>query len=181
MKKLFLSVFLLIFLVSCWDDTWDTALILYENNNFSMNIPSNWKEIKKWDDILPTASVGDIELAASAENTTVWFANNLVILSTELNKLTTSTDYSMLNNLWAETDYLEYLKLWSKEISFPDWENSILYEFEAKYNYESPKLKFLQTAHICNKTKWYLITVAIPTSVTDVSRYVDFISSFSCK
>jgi hypothetical protein len=87
----------------------------------------------------------------------------------------------MLNNLWAETDYLEYLKLSSKEITFSDKDIGILYEFEAKYNMETQKLRFLQTAHICNETKAYLITLALPTGTTDTSRYANFISSFSCK
>jgi hypothetical protein len=87
----------------------------------------------------------------------------------------------MLNNLWAETDYLEYLKLSSKEITFADNDTSILYEFEAKYNLETQKLKFLQTAHICNKTKAYFITLALPTSITNTSKYIDFISTFLCK
>jgi hypothetical protein len=146
-----------------------------------MNIPVNWEIIKDYENVLPTPNIWNIELVATSTNTIAWFANNILILWADLNKKTTSKDYSMLNNLWAETDYLEYLKLSSKEIKFLDWDTGILYEFEAKYNFEAQKLKFLQTAHICNETKAYLITLALPTSVTDISRYVNFISSFSCK
>jgi hypothetical protein len=73
------------------------------------------------------------------------------------------------------------LKLSSNEITFSDLDTGILYEFEAKYNMESQKLKFLQTAHICKETKAYLITLALPTGTTNTDRYVDLISSFSCK
>jgi hypothetical protein len=104
-----------------------------------------------------------------------------LILGTDLNRITTSKEYSMLNNVWARNDYLEYTELSSKEINFVDDEVSILYEFESKYNLNTPKLKFLQTAHICNGARAYFITLALPTSVSDISRYVDFIQSFRCR
>jgi hypothetical protein len=146
-----------------------------------MNIPTNWEIIKDYENVLPSPNAWNIELAAISTNTTGWFANNILVLWTDLYKNTTSKDYSMLNNLWAETNYLEYLRLSSKEITFKDADISILYEFEAKYNFETQKLRFLQTARICNRTKAYLITLALPTNITDTSRYINFISSFSCK
>ena len=61
----------------------------------------------------------------------------------------------MLNNVGASKDYLEYTKLDSKEIIIEDEEESLLYIFEAKYNMETPKLKFLQTARVCNRKKLF--------------------------
>ena len=87
----------------------------------------------------------------------------------------------MLNNVWAQTDYLDYTELDSKEFTYTDLEKSILYTFEAKYNIDTPKLKFLQTAHVCNQNKAYFITLAIPTSVIDTSKYEDFLATFTCK
>jgi hypothetical protein len=87
----------------------------------------------------------------------------------------------MLNNIWAESDYLDYTKLESKEFKFIDEEASILYIFEAKYNLDTPKLKFLQTAHICNQKKAFFLTLALPTTVTDISKYEEFLKTFKCK
>jgi hypothetical protein len=87
----------------------------------------------------------------------------------------------MLNNIWAQTDYLDYTKIESRDITFLDEEVSTLYVFEARYNLDTPKLKFLQTAHICNSNKAYFFTLAIPTTVSDISKYEYLLTTFKCK
>jgi hypothetical protein len=62
-----------------------------------------------------------------------------------------------------------------------DEEKSIVYIFEAKYNIDTPKLKFLQTAHICNQDKAYFLTLAIPVTIKDISKYEYLLSTFACK
>lgn len=183
-KKYFIIFIFLLFITSCWSKDAvnnESSLIPIDNENFSFNIPWNWEVIKDKESILPKAKEGNIELAASSTSVVSGFSNNLLILSDDLKKLTTSKDYSILNNIWAETDYLEYKKISSKDITFSDDEVSIVYEFEAKYNIDTPKLKFLQTASVCNKTKGYFITIALPTNVTDTSKYIELLSTFSCK
>jgi hypothetical protein len=64
---------------------------------------------------------------------------------------------------------------------FNDEEKSTAYIFEARYNIDTPKLKFFQTAHICNQNKAYFITLALPPSVKDLSKYEEFIATFQCK
>ena len=86
----------------------------------------------------------------------------------------------MISNVWAEKDYLNYVLLDKVDFIFNDEEESLLYVFEAKYNYDSPVLKFLQTAYVCNQTKAYFITIALPTSVTDVSIYQELLKTFKC-
>jgi hypothetical protein len=146
-----------------------------------MNIPSNWDIVKDYENSLPKPNVWDIELAVVSKNNILWFSNNLIILWTQLSKTITSKEYSMLNNVWAKTDYLEYTSLSSKEITFPGEDIWIVYEFEAKYNSDTQKLRFLQTARVCNEVNAYFITLALPADTKDTSRYIDFISSFSCK
>ena len=183
-KKSFILIFSIIFLYSCVSnetEVIENTLLDVDNANFSFKVPSNWEIIKDKESILPKAKEGNIELAATSTAVVSGFSNNLLILSDDLKKLTTSKDYSMLNNIWAESDYLEYKKISSKDIVFADEEVSIVYEFEAKYNTDTPKLKFLQTASVCNKTKWYFITIALPTTVTDTSKYIELLSTFSCK
>lgn len=184
-KKIFALAFIITSLVSCGSPdvvtpvtTW---LVKKETPNISIEIPSNWIEISDKQNILPKVKTWNIELAVSADKVVNWFSNNLLILSDDLKTIVTSSEFSMLNNIWAQTDYLEYLELESKEFTFLDEEKSILYSFEAKYNLDTPKLKFLQTAHICNWTKAYFLTVAIPTTITDTSKYEEFLATFKCK
>lgn len=182
-KKYILLPFLIFSLFSCWDsaEITESTLVSVDNKNFDFKIPWNWKVIEDRENILPKAREWSIELAATSQSVVAWFSNNLLILSDDLKKLTTSKDYSMLNNMWAETDYLEYKKIWANEVTFADGEVSLVYEFEARYNLDTPKLKFIQTASVCNKTKGYFITIALPTTVTDISRYIELLSTFSCK
>jgi hypothetical protein len=81
-----------------------------------------------------------------------------LILSDDLYEETTSKKYAIVNYAYTTSSYLEFLKLKEESIEFPDKDNSILYFFEAKYNLETAKRKFIQTAKVCNK-KVYLITI----------------------
>lgn len=182
-KNVFILIFISLLLVSCWSSSTDesTWLIKTETKDISISIPSNWNIIKDVDNILPKAKSWGIELAVTSKNSVNGFSNNLLILSDDLKKFTTSKDFSMLNNIWAQTDYLDYTKINSKDFKFLDEENSELYIFEAKYNLDTPKLKFLQTAHICNTNKAYFITLAIPTTISDTSKYEYLLSTFTCK
>lgn len=181
-KKIFIIISLL-FLFSCSDSTSNENewLVNVDKTDFSISIPNNWEIIENTQNILPKPNNWKIELAVASSVLKWWFKNNLLILSDSLNKFTTSKDFSMLNNVWASKDYIEYTKLSSKNLIFDDEEESILYIFEAKYNYDSPKLKFMQTAHICNQNKAFFFTIAIPTSVTDISKYENLLKSFKCK
>lgn len=188
MFKKFIVLFFLLFLVSCWSSdetvtTTDTSewLISQEKTDFSIEIPETWEEISNSWDVLPTPNEWKIELVVSAKTQKSGFKNNLLILSDALGTFTTSKDFSILNNIWASRDYIDYNLLESKDIKFLDEEISLLYIFEAKYNLESPKLKFLQTSHICNQTKAFFFTIAIPTSTKDTSKYEDLLKTFKCK
>lgn len=184
-KKSFFIIFLLFFLFSCWDKTAvvvDTEwLTNVDKTDFSISIPNNWENIENINDILPKPNKWNIELVVASSILKDWIKNNLLILSDKLNSFTTSKDFSMLNNVWAQKDYIDYILLNSKDFTFTDNEVSILYTFEAKYNFDSPKLKFLQTAHICNQTKAFFFTIAIPTNITDTSKYETLLKSFKCK
>jgi len=182
-KKLSVFVFLSFLLFSCWssDTTTTSWLVKQETQNISIEVPSNWEVITDKENILPKAKDWEIELAVSSKTVVNWFANNMLILSADLAKYTTSSDFAMLNNIWAQTDYIDYTSIESKEFTFADEEKTMLYIFEAKYNLDTPKLKFLQTAHICNQNKAYYVTIALPTSVTDTSKYEEFLATLACK
>ena len=185
-KKIFLLMFSTIFLVSCFgSDTEKLAnsewLKLQEKGGFSIQIPSNWELISNTETILPKPNRWVIELAVASTILKNGIKNNLLILSDKLSSTTTSKEFSMLNNVWASRDYIDYQLLNQKEIIFADQDTSILYIFEAKYNLETMKLKFLQTAHICNQTKAFFLTIAIPTSTIDTTNYEELLKTFTCK
>ena len=185
-KKISILVLLSIFIISCWENEEDNGatiswLIKTETQHISIDIPSNWKVMKDFENILPKPKDSSIELAVTSENSVNGFSNNLLILSDDLTSFISSKDFSILNNIWAETDYLDYKKIESKTFKFLDEEESMIYIFEAKYNLDTPKLKFLQTAHICNQNKAFFFTIAIPKSVSDTSKYEYLLSTFSCK
>jgi len=182
LKKISLLLILSTFLVSCGDETDNSSwLITVDEERYSMQIPSTWEIIEDKENILPKASEWEIELAVTSTKVVNWFSNNLLILSWKLNKMTTSKEYSMLNNVGTKTDYLEYKEKDSKEIIFADEEVWMLYNFEARYNLDTPKLRFIQTAHICNQTDVYFMTIALPSNITDTSKYEYLLSSFKCK
>lgn len=182
MKKNIFITFLILFLVSCSGNQEGvvTGLTLHEWWKFEMSIPSNWSIITSDSEILPNPKSSQIELAVSSEELKYGFSNNLLILSQKLDKNISSVDFSILNNVWASREYLEYLKLESKNIDFLDNDKSNIYIFEAKYNIQTPKFKYLQVGKVCKDT-WYLITIALSTDIKDTSKYEEIIKTFQCK
>ena len=195
MKKIIIILLTSFLLFSCWsnkteDNTKEVitttkikkaGLRNYPGKDFSMKIPVAWNIITDNKEMIPNPNNWKIELAITSPDTKNGFANNLIILSQQLEKYTTSKDYSITNNIWAENEYLNYFKKSAKEFSFNDWEKSMLYNFEAKYSAETPTLQFLQTAHICNNKKAFFITLALPLSIKDISKYEKMLATFKCK
>ncbi len=184
-KKIALLIISLFIFVSCWDDSstsWSSSawLIKYSWDKYSISIPESWEVIKDKENIIPKPNAWEISLVATAIDRTDWFSNNILVLESSLDNITTSKEYSMLNNIWAETDYLNYNKLDSKEFEFLDGEKSMLYTFEAKYNLDTPKLKFIQTAYICNWNNAYFFTIALSPLIRDTSKYEAFLKTFTC-
>lgn len=192
-KKAFLIIVTLLFLVSCgWDDAQTTSsssdkgsnkkwLTSFETSHFSLGVPAAWEIVDNVDELLPKPNNGVIELAASSLDIQNGFANNILILSQDLNKKTSSSDFSLLNNIGVEKEYSEYTKLDAKDLVFSSWDTSRVYTFEARYNLDNPKLKFIQTAAVCSDTKWYLMTIALPVALKDISKYENILKTFSCK
>ena len=185
LKKIFLFTFIIFALTSCfgWDnESWTVSgLSTYNYELFSIDVPSSWEVIKDKEKILPKPKSWDISMAVTSKKLTDGFAHNLLILSSNLKNATSSRDFSILNNIWAQKDYLNYRKIDSKEFTFSSWEKSMIYIFEAKYNIDTPKLKFLQTAYVCDDTKAHFFTVALSSQVRDTSKYEAFLKTFTCK
>ncbi len=183
LKKISLLLSLVFILASCGSDEAAVetgGLDQYQWENYSIYIPKNWEIMNDKDNILPEPSEGKIELSAQAPEPKWGFINNILILSDTLKTFTDSSEYSIANNVWAQREYIDYLQIDNKDFSFTDGTTSKIYTFEAKYNLETPKLKFLQTAYVCNPDKGYFLTIAVSPSVKKMEKYETLLSTFSC-
>lgn len=183
MKKILVIILWSFLITWCFWATKDDWLIDYDKSQyFSMRIPNNWEIIENKDWILPKPRSWNIELAVSAKDDNKWFfLNNLLILSEDLKTEISASDYIESATLKNDENYFEFKKISEKEINFSDWNKSSISIFEARYNDRTPKIKFLQTANICKNNKWFFLTIAIPTSVENTSKYEYMLSTFWCK
>lgn len=184
LKKIIVSILSISLLISCWsDDTIDLDaqwLMNFSWDSFDISIPENWNILNDKQNLLPQPSEGIIELSVQSQEAKWGFFNNILILSDELIKFSDSTEFSIANNVWAKSQYIDYLELENKSFEFIDGTQSQLYTFEAKYNLETPKIKFIQTAYICNPKTWYLLTMAVSPSVKVMDKYETLLSTFTC-
>lgn len=178
MKKIIFLALTAILLSSCWTTTTnDGTTKAYEWNQFKLNVPKAWTQVDQKE--LPNINNGKLELALTSTEITAWFANNLVIISEDLQNTTTSLKYWITNYIRTTWSVQEYTKLNEESFKFSDNDESKLYTFEAKYNTQTPKRKFLQTAKICDK-KAYLLTIGINLDNTGITKYETLLKSFSC-
>lgn len=170
-------------LVSCGSSSTDTAsLTKYEGSGFSIDVPKSW--IPKDSKEIPTPKNGTVALALTSSDISSGFANNMLILKDSLQpgengEKMTSKKYSVVNQALTTGAYEEYVKLDEKEISYPDSDVANLYVFEAKYNRDTPKKRFVQTAKICGGDV-YLITIGIELNSGSTARYEGLAKSFQC-
>ncbi|HRI36619.1 MAG TPA: hypothetical protein PK765_06225 [bacterium] len=166
-------------LSSCLGSSTESAdTVVRAGTGYSVSVPSAWTEVPAKN--LPTIPRGTIELAMNSREISGGFANNLTILSESLDRDTTSREYAITNNTLSTAEYIEYQKLSETEIAFVDEDTSLLYEFEARYNTTTPKIRFFQTAKICGQ-KAYLITVGVSLDTEGSTRYEELVKSFECR
>jgi hypothetical protein len=181
MKKFFLIAIISLGLASCWSTTTsDTATAVYTGTGFTINVPKSWVKVEKKS--LPTTKNWTIELALTSAEISAWFANNMVILSEELNNKTTSNEYFNVNDIRTSASMLNYQKTSEVDFKFADDEAWKIWEFEAKYGPQTPIQFFLQTAKVCNN-KAYLATIAISLKTkTDnwTTKYESLLKSIAC-
>lgn len=183
MKKIIFSIFLSVFLFSCSSDeatNSPTGLQKIDHKEFTLSLPEKWKVIDDFSK-LPVPRAGDISFIANAGEVKYGFTNNIIIVSQDLSKPVTSNDYSLLNNVWGSKDYFNYTKLSSQKITFSDKDTTTAYVFEAKYNVDTPVLKYIQFGKVCHQKKAYLITLAVSQDTKDVEPYIEFAKTFACK
>lgn len=181
MKKLLSSLFLLAFLTSCSGSSDNVNLTKFEGKGFSLQVPKAWTAVEEKS--LPKPKNGTIVAALTSADISNGFANNLLVLKDTLQNTNdtgmTSRKYSVVNAALTNGNYKEYAKLSDSTIKFSDNDEGLVTTFEAKYNNDTPKQKFLQAAKICGKDV-YLMTIALAYSTSDTAKYQDILSSFEC-
>ena len=188
MKKIAFLI-LALFLFSCSDSKWETTkttstnnwLKIYESGeNFSIKTPENWQILENPENSLPKPNNWEVEFAVTSKTDKSGFYNNLIILSENLNLDISASDYltSAILNLW--NDFYDFSEIANSDFTFESWNISKLTIFEARYDQKTPKLKYLQTAEICDN-KAYLITLAIAHNTENIEKYNPLLASFKCK
>ncbi len=130
-------------------------------------------------DALPVPAHGSVVFAAKSSEKKYNFSNNFLIIKDHLDAVMTSAAYSEMNNLQTTRKYLEYSPVKSAEILFKDGDVSKAYVFEAKYNSNTPRMRFVQTAKICGLDVYLLhFTVALD---RDPDNYIALTKTFECK
>jgi len=169
----------LFLLVSCGSTATTLNTTSFNGDGFTIDIPSTWITVEK--PALPVPAQGSIALAVTSTDIASGYANNMSILKGKLTEAISSKDYSLTNYVHTTAAYLDFIKLDEKKITFTgDNDTSNLYTFEAKYNTNTPKQKFLQTAKVCGNNV-YLITFGLGLTTTPTTKYEDLIKTFTCK
>ncbi|MDP2103554.1 MAG: hypothetical protein Q8K26_01375 [Candidatus Gracilibacteria bacterium] len=182
MKKLVsLSIVVssLLLFTSC-GTTGDSSLATtpFAGEGFSIDVPSAWVKVEK--EALPVTKNGAVVLALTSTEIASGFANNMTVLKEKMSEAITSKKYSIVNYALTTSEYKDFVKLEEKSITFTaDNDESNIYTFEAKYNTDTPKQKFIQTAKVCGDTV-YLLTVGLNLGTPSTTKYEDLIKTFTC-
>lgn len=193
MKKILLLSFSLLFLSACgipfiWSDENEESseeaqktTTEFRDENISITIPTSWEEI--WSNNLPVPKTGNIALALKSSDQIDDIYRTMVILEDRLIWNLSSSQYARNDYRVSIKNYSGFREISEKEITYIDGDISKLYTFEAKYNPDSPRMRFLQSSKICSEetsNKVYNTTIALPPSVDDLEKYEALIKSLSC-
>jgi hypothetical protein len=150
---------------------------LIEGTGFSLQIPANWSDISA--ETGSQIRTGKVVFASVSPEKKYGFSNNIIVLQENLQSPITSRKYSELNMAQTAGKYMEYTKISDELLLFSDSDESRVYVFEAKYNANTPRLKFIQTTKMCDMDIYLLhATVALD---KDPKSYIDVFRTFRCK
>jgi len=165
-----------------WEDAEATSSTTeFKNDVISMLVPTSWQEIGS--SSLPVPKSGKIALALKSTDKSDGLYRTLVILEDELLGTLSSEQYARNDYQISIKKYSSFKELSEKSLNFEDGTNSKLYVFEAKYNPDSPTIKFIQSSKVCNKDEGnfvYNITIALPSSIDDLEKFEWLIKTLTC-
>ena len=176
-----LTLICALILTSCGSTKENINLVGYSGKGFEMQVPKNW--IFKPNTELPKPKNGTIAAAWTSSDISSGFANNMLILKDTLAKdadpKMTSRKYAVINQALTTGSYKEYTQLSDKTLKFSDGDEGLAIVFEAKYNAQTPKQKFIQVAKLCERDV-YLINIGLSLSNSTTDKYMEVLSSFTC-
>lgn len=171
-------LFCLFLLASCGTSTDSTiSTTPFAGEGFSIDTPKTWIAVDKA--ALPATRNGSIALALTSTDIVSGYSNNMSVIKEKLTEAMTSKKYSVVNHALTTSAYKDFVKLDEKTIAFGDKDESNLYTFEAKYNTDTPKQKFIQTSKVCGDTV-YLMTFGLGLTTGNTTKYEDLIKTFTC-
>ncbi|MDD2891562.1 MAG: hypothetical protein PHQ95_01220 [Candidatus Gracilibacteria bacterium] len=177
MNKIILLACCTFFFTSCGTTDTSISTSTFTGDGFSISAPSTWITVDK--SALPATKNGTIALALTSTDIVSGYSNNMSIIKEKMTEIMTSKKYSIVNYALTTGAYQEFVKLDENTITFGDKDESNLYIFEAKYNMNTPKQKFLQTAKVCGDTV-YLMTFGLGLTTGSTTKYEDMIKTFNC-
>lgn len=184
MLRFFVVLCTLLFVASCGSSSQGnitvdgTSTVTYETEQFSVLLPSTWTSSGTIDN-LPIPAHGSVVMAAISPTTKYNFSNNFIILEDNLLAPASSESYSVTNNQQTVKKYIEYTPVSNEAIIFSDDDHSRVYVFDAKYNSNTPRMRFIQTAKACGTTVYLLhISISLDRNASD---YIPLMKTFACK
>ena len=189
-------ILITLFLTSCWipflwgDDeeqpTESTEAVAsttrtFKTNTISITVPTNWNEINSTS--LPSPKTWTIVTALKSSDKIDDIYRSLIILEDTIIGNLSSEQYARNDYNVSIKNYSGHRLLEEKSISYADGISSNLYIFEAKYNPDSPIIKFIQSSKICtnsDKNTVYNVTIALPPSIDDTEKFEELIKTLSC-
>lgn len=180
MIKKIILLFIIGFLTACGSKNAIDGenVTLVSGSGFEMKVPTNWSSSSVTDS-LPAPSHGNIVLWAVSPEKKYNFSPNILIIREQLDYAGSSRQYSELNNKNTQKKYVEYKWVDSGILIFWDSDESKYYIFDAKYNSQTPKMRFIQTAKMCGTTVYLLHASVFMEAKTE--NYVNLFKTFACK
>lgn len=182
MKKYILLVSLLL-LTSCfWIFWWSSedsgsGLVLSDNSEFSILVPSTWVEMSK--NSLPSPKSWSVALALKSQNERQWYTNNLIILKSENTPDTNSRSLMESTESLLKKDLQSFALTSKREFSFSDNDTAVMLNYRAKYNPWTTSAQYIQTAKLCGDTS-YFMTISVWEALEDYRRYEQILETFRC-
>lgn len=180
MYKKIILFFSLLFLASCGNSEND---INGENSQefswsgFVIRLPESWNN--SGTTTLPEINNGSVVFSAVSNEKKYNFSNNIIILSEKLEHIGSSAQYSEINNRSTSKKYNEYSFVKSDSFIFPDSDEWKYFVFDAKYNSNTPKFRFIQTAKMCWTTVFMMnATISID---SDIEKIINIFRTFKCQ
>ena len=180
-RSLALGLSLVFALSACGTTSENISLTEFSGKGFTIQVPKAWTQVEEKS--LPKPKNGNVAGAWTSSDITSGFANNLLILrdtlAPEADPKMSSRKYAVINQALTTGEYKEYTKLSDKTLTFADKDEGLAVVFEAKYNAQTPKQKFIQAAKLCGRDV-YLMTIGLGLSNSTTDKYMEMLATFNC-